>query len=190
MPESSESNSKSAGPVDIAVIVDGKARRLRYDKAFILGCKLLETGHARDAARLFERMEEFVDRGPRAFIMQAFCEAAAMHFEKASKPLETAFEGDDRKIAESLQAAFVSYHVGIRHDAIKTMTELVNTYHDLPTLCLLLGDMLNASGKLPLARKCWSLAIHRDRTGGAVAAAAMRQLRRFEDESSVKPERT
>jgi hypothetical protein len=171
-------NSKSTLPVDVAVVINGKTQRLSYNKAFILGCALLEKGQASDAAKLFEHMEEFVDRGPRAFVMQAFCEVAAMRFEKAGQPLATAFEGDDQKIAESLQAAFISYHVGIRQDAIKAMTELVNTHRELPALCLLLGNMLHASGKLSIARKCWSLAVHRDCTGGAVAAAAMRQLRK------------
>jgi hypothetical protein len=78
----------------------------------------------------------------------------------------------------------MSYHVGIRQDAINSMVELVNTHQDLPTLCLLLGDMLKEADNLPMARKCWSLAIHRDRTGGAVAAAAMRQLRRHNPDSA------
>jgi hypothetical protein len=173
-----------AAPVDIEVVIDGQPRRLRYDKAFVLACALLEDGQVLEAARLFERMEEFVDRGPRAFIMQAFCEAAALHLDKCGKPLAKAFDEEDKQLAEALQGAFVSYHVGIRQDAIKTMAELVNKHHNLPTLCLLLGDMLKAADNLPMARKCWSLAIHRDRTGGAVAAAAERQLRRFGSDSA------
>jgi hypothetical protein len=158
---------------------------LRYEPAFARGCKLIEKGADADAAKLFERLEEFADRGPRAFIMQAFCEAAAMHFEECSRPLTEAFAGEKLAIASALHNAFISYHVGIREDALKSMAALVNKYQDLPTLCLLLGDMLETAGRLPMARKCWSLAVHRDREGGEVAAVAMQRLRKRAADSDV-----
>jgi hypothetical protein len=169
-------------PTEIKVVIDGQPRQLSYEKAFALGCSLLEKGHVVDAAAIFERLEEFPDRGPRAFIMQAFCEAAALHFDKCSQPLTTAFEGEEQALASALHNAFVSYHVGIRQDALKAMAELVNKYREYPTLCLLLGNMLDSADKKPLARKCWSLAVHRDRPGGAVAMVAMRQLRTHSDQ--------
>lgn len=171
-------------PAEIKVVIDGGPQQLTYEQAFALGCKLLEKGGAADAAKLFERLEEFPDRGPRAFVMQAFCEAAALHFDKCSQPLTEAFPGEQQSIATALHNAFVSYHVGIRQDAMKAMVELVKTYQDYPTLCLLLGNMLHAAGNGPMARKCWSLAVHRDRPGGAVAGVAMRQLKKTADGSS------
>jgi hypothetical protein len=178
------SEDPSPTPVEIEVGIGDQTHRLSYEKAFALGCNLLEKGQIADAAALFERLEEFTDRGPRAFIMQAFCEAAALHFEDCSRPLVQAFDGENQEIAGVLHNAFVSYHVGIRQDALNAMIELVNRHRDLPSLCLLLGDMLEASNRLPLARKCWSLAVHRDRPGGAVAAVAMQHLRRSTDEPS------
>jgi hypothetical protein len=174
-------------PAEIELVIGGKTCRRTYEQAFTLGCALLEKGHVEDAAKLFERLEEFTDRGPRAFIMQAFCEAAALHFEESSKQLSDLFSAEHPEIAKTLQDAFVSYHVGIRQDALRGMTELVNAHADLPTLCLLLGNMLHAAGRVPLARKCWSLAIHRDRPNGAVAVAAMLRLRKSTDEASAKP---
>jgi hypothetical protein len=170
-------------PVEIQVIVGEKTYRLAYERAFALGCSLVEKGQAAEAAKLFERLEEFTDRGPRAFIMQAFCEAAALHFEECSKPLAKVFTGDSQAVAGALHTAFISYHVGIRQDALNAMIELVNEHRELPTLCLLLGDMLETAGRSPMARKCWSLAVHRDRPGGAVAAVAMQHLRRSADDS-------
>jgi hypothetical protein len=171
-------------PVEIEVGIGGQTHRLSYEKAFALGCSLLEKGHITDAAALFERLEEFTDRGPRAFIMQAFCEAAGLNFENCSRPLVEAFQGEKQDIAGALHNAFVSYHVGIREDALNAMVELVNKHRELPTLCLLLGDMLETAGRASMARKCWSLAIHRDRPGGAVAAVAMQHLRRSSEQSS------
>jgi hypothetical protein len=172
-------------PAEIQIVVGGKRHRLAYEKAFVLGCSLIEKGQAADAAKLFERLEQFGDRGPRAFIMQAFCEAAALHFEECSKPLAQVFTGEKQAIAGALHNAFISYHVGIRQDAINAMIELVNEHRDLPTLCLLLGDMMERANNLPMAGKCWSLAVHRDRPGGAVAAVAMQHLRKLTGEHSA-----
>ena len=171
-------------PAEIQIVVGGKKHRLAYERAFALGCSLIEKGQAAEAAKLFERLEKFTDRGPRAFIMQAFCEAAAMHFEECSKALAQVFDGDKQDVAAALHSAFVSYHVGIRQDALNTMVELANKYSDLPTLSLLLGNMLAAANQLPMAKKCWLLAVKRDRPGGAVAVVAMQHLRSSNAETS------
>ena len=168
-------------PAEIQIVVGGKKHRVAYEQAFMLGCTLVEKGQVADAAKVFERLEEFPDRGPRAFIMQAFCEAAALHFQECTKPLAQVFDGEQQDVASALHAAFVSYHAGIRQDALNTMVELVNKHHDLPTLCLLLGNMLAAAKNTPMAKKCWSLAVERDRPEGAVAQVATHYLRILKD---------
>jgi hypothetical protein len=177
--DSASNASSTPVPVQITVDIGDKTHRLSYERAFALGCSLFESGHVVDAAKLFERLEEFTDRGPRAFIMQAFCEAAAAHYENCSTPLIAVFKGNQLEIASALHNAFISYHVGIRKDAINSMIELVNQHRDLPTLCLLLGNMFMAANERQNARKCWSLAMQRDRPGGAVARVAIRNLRRI-----------
>jgi hypothetical protein len=176
-----DNESAVPAPAEIEIKIGEETHRLRYEQAFVLACTMVERGQAADAARLFERLEEFTDHGPRAFIMQAFCEAAAMQFAACSRPLAEAFDGEQGAIASALHNAFVSYHVGIRKDGLNAMIELVNKHPDFPTLSLLLGNMLEAADQLPMARKCWSLAVHRDRQGGAVAAAAMQNLKRTSD---------
>lgn len=170
----------------ITVTINGQPREVTYEQAFSLGCKLLENGDVGPAAKLFERLEEFSDRGPRAFIMQAFCEAAARHFDKCSESLSEVFQGDEREIATALHDVFLSYHVGVRQEALKGMSQLVNKYREYPTLCLLLGNMLQAAGNEAMAQKCWSLAVHRDRPGGSVSNVAMRQLKKASEGSSSK----
>jgi hypothetical protein len=150
--------------------------RLVYEQAFMFAYALLEQGKIEVAARIFERLESFQGRGPRAFIMQAFCEAAALHFDECSKPLVKVFDGENKPLAADLHNAFISYHVGIRDEALNAMIDLVNKHRELPTLCLLLGDMLRSTGQLKMARTCWQLAIQRDGPNGAVAAVASRHL--------------
>jgi hypothetical protein len=167
-------------PVIISMQIGGKSRSFTYEETFALGCRLLETQEIESAAQVFEQLKRFTDRGPRACIMQAFCEAAALHFENCSKPLVGAFAGEkqDQDIVGELHNAFISYHVGIRGDALKAMVELVNKHHELPTLCLLLGNMYKASGNLEVARKCWELAIKRDWPTGGVALVAAQHLKK------------
>ena len=172
-------------PAEIQIVIGGKKHRLAYERAFALGCSLIEKGQAAEAAKIFERLERFTDRGPRAFIMQAFCEAAAMNFKDCNMPLTQVFEGEKQEVAAALHTAFVSYHVGIRQEALNAMVALVNKHRDLPTLCLLLGNMLAASHQLVMAKKCWSLAVRRDRPGGAVAAVAKQHLRSSSDDASA-----
>jgi hypothetical protein len=109
---------------------------------------------------------------------KAFCEAALLHFDECRKPLAQVFDEDRLEVDAALHAAFVSYHVGIRQDALKTMAELVDKRRDLPTVCLLLGNMLGSAGQMEMAKKCWSLAVQRDRPGGAVAQISAHYLRK------------
>jgi hypothetical protein len=165
--------SETPAPAEIALTINGELHTLPYEKAFALGCSLLEKGLPEQASRVFEKLEPFSDRGPRAFIMRAFCEAAAKHFAQCSAALSQAFEGESQEVAETLHSVFVYYHLACRKEA---MHDLANKHHELPTLCLLLGDMLAAAGNSSLARKCWKLALRRDRPDGAVAAVSKQRL--------------
>jgi tetratricopeptide (TPR) repeat protein len=163
-------------PAQLEIQVGGKTYSVTYEQAFVHAFALIDQKQFESAARIFERLEQFTDRGPRAFIMQAFCEAAALHFDNCSKPLATTFDGKKRSLAADLHNAFISYHVGIRQDAINALVALVNQNRELPILCLLLGDMFRATGKIDLARKCWSLAVRRDLPNGAVALVASKHI--------------
>jgi hypothetical protein len=183
-PANGNDQTQQPAPAKITLKIDGQDRPFTYEQAYVLGCSLLENGKPADATKVFHRLEEFTDRGPRAFIMGAFCAAASHDFGDCSAQLTQAFEGDDLQIASAVHEAFISINVGIRKEGMQSLARLVEEHKTLPTLCLILGDLLAKSHDLPLARRCWSLAIHRDRPGGAVATAAMRQLKRHGEESA------
>jgi hypothetical protein len=176
MSEHSDTKPLTPAPAILEVNVGGKVQVMSYEQAFLLACTLIDQKQFENAARLFERLQAFTDRGPRAFIMQAFCEAAALHFDNCSKPLAATFDGENQSLAADLHNAFISYHVGIRQDAITSLADLVNRHRDLPTICLLLGDMFRGMGKPGMARKCWTLAVKRDWPNGAVAIVAARHM--------------
>jgi thioredoxin-like negative regulator of GroEL len=181
--EGADRTPQSPAPAEIEIKIGGQSKKLTFEQAFVAACSLMERGQLAAASQLFSRLEAFTDRGPRAFIMHAFCECAEKHFDRSQASLDAAFGQDQHNVAVALQDAFVSYHVGIRHEGLQAIAELVDGHENLPTLCLLLGDMLHAKGDEDLAQRCWSLAVHRDRAGGAVAAAALRHLRSFSRQS-------
>jgi len=83
-------------------------------------------------------------------------------------------EGEKDK-AVQLHTAFVYMSVGMWADAIEELGKLVNRCHNLPAICLLLGDVFALQKNRSKAILCWRLATKRDRDNGAVAAVA-RQL--------------
>jgi hypothetical protein len=172
---------EAPAPAEIELTIGEHKHKLRYEQAFALACRLVESGRLDDASKLFDRLEEFTDRGPRAFIMHAFCESAAKHFDVSKDRLDAAFDAEKAQLAAEINDAFVYYHVAGREEGIRMIAELVDKHDTLPTLCLLLGNMLRSRGDAALAKRCWSLAIHRDRPGGAVGAVAMHYLRHVDD---------
>jgi hypothetical protein len=168
--------SQAPAPATIELRIGGEVRQVAYEQAFVAACNLLDHGQHGAASAIFKRLEAFADRGPRAFIMHAFCESAAKHYDVSKAVLDEAFKDGPDGIAARLQDAFVSYHVGIKSEGRSAIAELVDEHRQLPSLCLLLGSILETSGDLSLARRCWTLAVERDRPQGAVAAAAARKL--------------
>lgn len=166
-------------PATVRIKVDGEECLFTYEQAYVVACSLLEKGKPADAAKLFHQLEEFTDRGPRALIMGAFCDAASRDYGACSARLSEAFGGEDLAISSALHDAFISINVGIRQEGIQSLAKLVDEHKNLPTLSLLLGDILAKSENFSLARRCWTMAVQRDRPGGAVAAAAARQLKKY-----------
>jgi thioredoxin-like negative regulator of GroEL len=158
----------------------GKAYQLTFEQAFGFGHTLLEGGHAQDAAKLFTALAKVPNRGPRAKIMLAQCQAALDNYAACHEILAAALQGEDQPVAEDLQAAFVYHKLGMEGDAVREVAKVVNKYKNLPTACLVLGDLFAAAGRTDKAVRCWKLAIRRDRRGGGVALTARQQLDRLD----------
>src|SRR6187402_3179162 len=81
MSEVSDTRPLSPEPAQIDIQVNGTRHSVTYEQAFLLAFSHVERESYENAAQLFEQLQQFSDRGPRAYIMQAFCEAAALHFD-------------------------------------------------------------------------------------------------------------
>lgn len=108
--------------------------------------------------------------------MLACCKAGLNRYSSCNKLLRTLFAAEGSPVAERLHTAFVYRNLGLRADAIRELTQVAQNRPDLPTVCLLLGDLYEAIGQKQRAIQCWRLAIQRDDPGGAVALVARQGL--------------
>lgn len=164
-------------PLTFHFRIGGKPYAMSYPQAFAYGHRLLKVRQVEVAAAIFEKLAHVTDRGPRANIMFAICLAGLGNYKESRDALDRAFAGEESVLAAQLQDIVVMARMGFKREAMKDLTGLVNTHKELPTLCLWLGDMLEAKQQLDQAFQCWQLAIKRDRPDGAVALAATKQLK-------------
>ena len=157
-------------------LLQGKEYSLTFQEAFSYGHTLMAGGHFETAATIFTRLAKVPRRGPRAKVMLSACAAGLDKYSVCQEILKIAFDGEDHAVIELLQAAFVYHKLGMQSDAIREMTKVVQQFENVPSACLLLGDMFAEQGAGKKAAYCWKMAIKRDRKGGAVGLTAHKQL--------------
>jgi tetratricopeptide (TPR) repeat protein len=154
----------------------GKNYNLDFRQAFRFGYTLLRTRKFKDAAQIFEAMAHAAAPGRLATIMLAYCRAGLKDYAASNALLCQLFaEESERVKADQLHAAFVYMSVGMWTDAIEELTALARQYPELPSVCLLLGDLFALQHKRTKAVLCWRMAAKRDHDGGAITAV-VRQL--------------
>lgn len=158
--------------------IDGQTRELTYQDAFMHAYDLAREGNFDRAERIFDALSAVTDRGPRARIMLARCHAQNLDFQGSKTTLDETFSNDTGLAAE-LHDAFVLERFGMRKDAASGLAPIANEHRELPTVCLLLADLLAEDRKLEKAQQCWKLAAKRDRPDGAVGRLARRALDRL-----------
>jgi uncharacterized protein HemY len=169
-----------------AFTIRGERRELSYQEAFVLGYSLARHKHYHPAVAVFQRLAAAPDSSPRASIMLAHCLDELSEFDKAKGVLDNAFP-KDHAVANELQDVFVCERLGAIDEALKDLVDLVNKHKELPTLCLLLGDLFEMRKRPDKARQCWKLAIHRDRPDGPVTMAARQRLAHAAGKSPPAP---
>jgi len=162
--------------VRLNIHVGEKTEEVSYQQAFVLGHKQLKRRQFALAVAIFEELARIPDRGPRAHIMLAIGKSGLSQYAAAQAVLNRA-PALHPSLAAAIYDVIVQSRMGFKEDAVHDLVEIVNEHKDLPTLCLWLGDMLEANQQTKNAVKCWQLAQKRDRVGGAVAVAANQQLR-------------
>jgi len=144
--------------------------------AFSYGHALLRGGQPEEAAEVFNELLRINPKDEQATLMLARCKSEQEYHGACLELLEALFKNSDLSLAAEFHSAFVLRAAGMMDRAAQQMSNIVRQHHDLPIACLFLGDTLATDGQYKRAIECWKLAIARDQKGGAVAAAARKQL--------------
>jgi tetratricopeptide (TPR) repeat protein len=169
----------SPAPWRLRLKMGGQTRDVSYEQAFVLGHELFRNRKFAQAAAVFEKLTAVPQRGVRAHVMLAICRAGLSDYQAAFAVLKQAFVGNNDVLGSALYEVIIQSRMGFKEVARQQLAQLANDHHELPTLCLWLGDMLEAGHQVEKAVECWKLAVRRDRRGGGVALAASQQLRRM-----------
>lgn len=166
-------------PLSYRVNSGGRQLTMSYQEMFRAGYRLLLGANYPEAIRVFSLLSNVNDRGPRAQILLAFCQSQLREYTACSQTLNQAFEADSSNLESRLHAAFVYWACGLRMDARDELEQLIQEHPDLPTLSLLLGDLLAQSGNRKAPPRFWRLAAQNDRPDGAVGLIARRELKEW-----------
>jgi thioredoxin-like negative regulator of GroEL len=174
-----QSSESQSDPV-FTIRMGDQTHRWTYQQAFARAHLMITQKDYANAEPILKELIEVKDRGIRSHIMLAICKAGQSDYKGSRSVLDSAFQDDKTsRLAAKLHDVIVNARMGFKDDAIQELVELVNEHKEYPTLCLWLGDMLQASDRPEKAKQCFKLAIKRDRPGGAVALASQQQLRRL-----------
>jgi tetratricopeptide (TPR) repeat protein len=152
---------------------------LSLERAFAAAHSLLKSREYEAAIRVLEAIARSGNNGARIDIMLACCKAGIKDYTSCNALLHRVFSGESQSTADQVQAAFVYDTLGMRNDAARELTVAVDERPDLPSLSLLLGDLMAALGKASKAALYWQLAMKRDEDSGLVANAAKEELKKL-----------
>jgi len=149
---------------------------LSLKRAYALAHSLLKSKEYAAAIKILEAISLSGNYASRMALMLARCKAGMKDYQACNTLLHEVFPENGTANIDRLQAAFVFDGVGMRWDAARELVQVVNERPDLPSLCLILGDLLASLGNTRKAAKCWQLAMKRDTNGGLVANAAKEEI--------------
>ena len=160
----------------VPVRLGDRTYSLNPQRAFFDGYCLMRAGQYEEAAMIFNAISAAGAYPRPSAIMLARCKAGLHDYEACLELLRGALAGEPEEVADMLHTAFVYDAEGMLTDAIRELVYLARVRPDLPTPCLLLGDLFTRVGMQSNAARSWKLAIERDNAGGAVDAAARKRL--------------
>lgn len=172
-------NSASArpAPVTFAVQSNGHRSRLTYQQLFAAGHRLWLARRYAGAAKVFERLAGVSDRGPRAHILLAHCQAMLGDYSGCSSTLSQALStAQYGNAAADLHDIFVMWKCAFYQDVKQEFEKFVAARPELPTPCLIFAEFLMYVGDYQHPADLLRQAIERDRPDGAIAMIAKSEL--------------
>ncbi len=167
---------------DLLVTRNGRRERLSYQIVFGLAHRMWQRSNYAAAEKVFGELSAFSDRGPRAAIFLAHCHSMRGDYAACSMVLHNALPRDVYSdTAARLHDAFVFWKVGLYLDVKQLLKSLALEHVELPSLSLILAELLLNSGAKRQSAHFLRQAIRHDLPTGAIRLAADAALKKMED---------
>ncbi len=157
-------------------LIDKKRYRLTYEQAFALGHQLWRRNKPRESARVLQKLCQWQPDCQGARLLFARGLARLGRYDSCNELLQAAFADIEGSLAAQVQDALVMWTLGERKEAIRDLTTIARDHDDLPSICLILGDLWEQSGDHERACALWALAARRADRRGPIAYSARCQI--------------
>jgi hypothetical protein len=155
----------------------GRIVELTFEQAFAVAHYLWSNGRFEQAAQRFDVLSVVPGRGPKASIFLAHFRAMMSDYAGCSGLLHRVLDDEQfATTASALHEAFVMWKCGFYVEANEGLRAVVAKQTELPSVPLILAELLGKVGNWPRPPQLLTLALRRDRPNGAVAQIAKRLL--------------
>jgi hypothetical protein len=156
-----------------AVVRNGQHECLTASQLFVVAYGIWHKGDYKTAKTIFEQLSAETDCLPRVRIFLASCQVMLGDYSACSATLVRALPKDIYgDAAARLHDAFVLWKVGLYVDVKDSLKSLAMEHAELPSLNLLLAELLRSMGADGLSERFFRRAIHYDDPHGGVRRAA------------------
>ncbi|MBL8815017.1 MAG: hypothetical protein JNL58_03225 [Planctomyces sp.] len=161
------------------VQMNGQPADLTYAELFAAAHRLWLQKNYKQAREVFEQLNKVKDQGPRAAIFLAHCLVMLGDYARCSSVLSNALPRSQYgEAASKLHDTFIFWSVGLFIDVKKALRELAKEHRELPSLSLLLADLMQQSGADELSYRLYRYAIRHDHPNGPISLAAQNSLKK------------
>ncbi len=167
---------------DFLVTRNGRKERLSYQIVFGFAHRMWHQRNYTGAKKIFDELNSNSDRGPRASIFLAHCHVMLGDYASCSMVLHNALPKDVYgDAAIRLHDAFVFWKVGLYLDVKQLLKSLALEHVELPSLSLILAELLMTTGARRQSAQFLRQAIQHDIPSGAIRLAADAALKRMDN---------
>jgi len=171
-----KNDSTNPGHHEIELVLEGRRRKLSFDQAFAIGHQLWRRDKPLDSEQVFQKLFLHDSHCRPVRLLFARGLAKLREFHKCHQLLQETFPEDQAALAARLHDAFVMRSLGDLKDAIRDLAVIAQERQDLPTVCLILGDLWERSGDINRAVGLWRMAARRANGRGPIAYSARHQI--------------
>lgn len=152
---------------------NGRKVELTFSELFAAGHRIWLRGDYLTAKEIFKLLQSENEQGPRVGIFLAHCMVMEGDFGGCSSVLHRDLpEIDFRDAASRLHDTFVFWKTGLFVDVKESLKSLAEEFSNLPSLSLMLADLLHTTGSDLQSMRFLRRAIRYDRPAGGVAMSA------------------